>query len=259
VAADGLRFASLGPDGAAVARDLRSGELVSRLADEREPLRCLAMFPDGRTLAAGTSVGTVCLWELGPAVPPPAPVTVLNNRALAQLWDDLFELDAAKAYGALRRLAASPDSALPFLVRQLREPQRRTLEERMAKLIVELDDDTFAVRTRAARELAKLGPLAETQLRDALKIAESPEARQQMRRLLDRLTDLRARPIVVPTVVRWLRVVQALEMIGTAEARGCLERIAKQAVSAPERRAAQAAIDRLDRRSAPAIPAEQPR
>jgi hypothetical protein len=129
----------------------------------------------------------------------------------------------------------------------------------MAKLIVELDDDTFAVRTRAARELAKLGPLAETQLRDALKIAESPEARQQMRRLLDRLTDLRARPIVVPTVVRWLRVVQALEMIGTAEARGCLERIAKQAVSAPERRAAQAAIDRLDRRSAPAIPAEQPR
>jgi hypothetical protein len=108
-------------------------------------------------------------------------------------------------------------------------------------LIKDLDDDRFSVRDKASRELAELGHFAEPSLKKVLDRQPSLETRKRVEELLRKLEE--AGPS--PEELRVLRAVEVLEMIGTPEAKGVLESLAKGAEEAELTRQAQASLRRL--------------
>src|SRR5262249_25848671 len=112
---------------------------------------------------------------------------------------------------------------------------------RIERLIAELDDDVFEVREKASKELVAAGKGAEPLLRKALEKGPAVEAGRRLRALLDALSQ--------PASQRPARAASVLEQIGTPEARRLLERLADNAAEAELRQEAQAALQRLARRS----------
>jgi hypothetical protein len=115
-------------------------------------------------------------------------------------------------------------------------------------LLTDLDSDQFEVRGRARQELEKLGELAEPALRKALADSASAEVRRTAEQLLERLEGARFNPPAEE--LRSLRAVQALEQIGTREAREVLRALAGGAPETRLTREAKASMERLAKQSA---------
>jgi hypothetical protein len=185
----------------------------------------------------------------GFAAPAPAGrARKVSPQRLEALWSDLGEPDAAKDYFALWGLAAVPGQAAPFLRDRLRPaaPPDRDEAKRIARLVAQLDSDSFKERQGASAELTRLGERAEPALRDALAASPSVEARRRIEGLLEG----RARSAPALGQSRPLRAVEALEHMGAPEARQVLEALGKGAPGARLTQAARAALGRLDRRPA---------
>src|SRR5262249_18530928 len=111
---------------------------------------------------------------------------------------------------------------------------------RLARLVTDLDSDSFETRERATRELALLGDLAEPALRQALENRPSPELRRRAQRLLAKLEGPKLRQV---------RAVEVLELVGTPEAQKLLQELAGGAPSARLTQEAKASLGRLDKSS----------
>src|SRR5262249_42879313 len=154
---------------------------------------------------------------------------------------DLTETDAVKSHRAMRFLVAAPEQAMTLLREKLR-PIAGPDPKLLARLIADLDAGRFAVREQATRELEKLGALARPALRQALDGQPSGEVRRRVERLLERLE---SSPLSGEEL-RVVRAIEVLERIGTTDARGLLERMAREGPD-PSLRAlgAGAALERL--------------
>ncbi|HKB39146.1 MAG TPA: hypothetical protein VKD72_22090, partial [Gemmataceae bacterium] len=207
----------------------------------------LAFSPDGRRLVSGGSDNTALVWDVTGLFGPAPPAARLTPRDLENLWDALAGVDAAGAYRAAWKLSASPAQSVPFLKERLRA-QPPPDPRRIARLIADLDSDRFKVRQRATEELERLGPKVASAMRKALQGEPTPETRMRLRRLLELLEKPGAPSLPTEELVG-LRVLEALELAGTAEARRALEAVAH---GTAERWAseAKAALERLARRSA---------
>src|SRR4029453_17133380 len=94
--------------------------------------------------------------------------------------------------------------------------------QRLRQLLDDLDSAQFAVRQNASRELEKQRELAEPALRAALAKQPSAEVRRRLEQLLEKLGG----PLVDPEQLRGVRAIEALEYIGSAEARALLQTLA---------------------------------
>jgi hypothetical protein len=167
---------------------------------------------------------------------------------LPSLWDELESPEPARAYRAVWALEAAGDEAVVFLEGRLRpvagDPAR------LARLIAELDNDRFAVREEASRELERLGVVAEPALRQALRQAGSAEVRMRLTALLARLGPATPRAGSADEL-RLVRAVGVLEHIGTERARALLAALARGAPRARLTEDARDALRRLDRARGP--------
>jgi hypothetical protein len=187
------------------------------------------------------------VWDVcGPARQPQLVSAGLRPSELENLWANLGHSDAGKAYEALSTLAASPGQTVPFLRKQL-QPAAGNDDQRIARLIGELDGETFTVREKARAELEKLGDLAEPALRTVLAKKPSLEVRVRAERLLKRLEG----NTLSEESLQALRAIELLERIGTPEARQVLEHLAKGLEGARLTEEAQASLERLARGSVP--------
>src|SRR5262249_28131114 len=164
----------------------------------------------------------------------------MSPRTLEKLWADLAASDARRAYDALCRLVAAPKHAVPFLSGRL-QPMPKVAPQDVARLIRDLDSKSYAVRARATAELETLHRLAEPALRAMLKKDISLEMHQRLEQLLDKLGDVSR----LPQHLRRLRVVEALEYMGTMDAQKLLARLAGGAPEALLTGEAQGALRRL--------------
>jgi hypothetical protein len=200
---------------------------------------CLAFSPDSRVLATGGDDTLVMGWDLtgrmaggrlrrGPT----------DRKALDALWGRLGDDDPARAYEAVWALVATPRESTRFLRARLPLVSEADLR-RVQRLIVDLDDDEFAVRQRATMTLEGLGFVAEGSLRDCLEGKPSAEVRHRVR---DLLRKLQATPSQEGR--RGLRLVEVLEQIGTVAAKEALEALAKRAAGTQLRHEAKGALGR---------------
>jgi WD40 repeat protein len=235
--ADGRRLAAPHATGVGV-WDVATGGLAQSFEGHRMGISSLAFAPDGRTLATASWDTTILLWTIPDS---PAEFVVPNADTL---WAELAAADAAAAYRAMGRFQADPARAVS-LIRDRLKPASTLEAEQIGRWIADLDDDRFAVRDKAFRELAALGDRAEPALRRLLAGRPSPEARHRVEQLLAKTGG----PIVAPDVLRELRAVEVLERIATPEARRLLAEIAAGAADARLTEEAKASVERLNRRA----------
>ncbi len=205
-----------------------------------------------------------------------------STARLEQLWSDLASSDESKSSRALLALAANPKESVPLLRERLRPV--RVQAKRVAKLLEQLDSDSFEEREAAYQELEYLGKYVKADLEKAANGKPSPEVKKRVERLLKQIEEENPKPAAPPVmrggafsirningqveimingkkldltpriVVKrgplpsWQRAVRAaavLEHIGTPEARKVLESLAAGEEDALPTKAAAEALKRL--------------
>ncbi len=246
-----LNSIAFSPDGRTLAAGSRNGPIYlwevctgharAVLTGHRAMVTSLDFSPDGARLISGSHDTTALIWDLT-GIADEKDAKTLTPERLTALGDSLADADAGKAWRAGWRLAADPAASVPFLQKRLRPAEVDAA--RIAKLLAALDSDDFEGREAASRELAKLGELAGPAVRKALGANPSPEARRR----LEELTRKLGGPVESMEEARALRCVEALEHIGSADARRLLDELGKGAAGARVTREAKAALERLSKR-----------
>jgi hypothetical protein len=243
---DGRRLVTAGFDQTVRLWDLEAGRELHCFFWHTGRVLSVALSPDGRYALSGGDDRTMRLWRLPNPEPPPREVK-LTEKQLDALWTDLASDDGARAYAAARLLRADPARSVPFLREHLKPKEPGPDEEKLQQLVARLDDDDFAKREAAMKELERLGRPAEPALRAALAPPATPSA--ELRGRAERLLKLLGEgPPLTPEQKRDRRAVHVLEQAGTPEAHNLLEALAKDSRSWWTVQEAREALERLDRR-----------
>jgi hypothetical protein len=141
------------------------------------------------------------------------------------LWEALSGEDVPWANQAVWTLTRAPASALPLFKDKLRAVTVDSV--RITRLVAQLDDEKYAVRENAFRELEKLGKFAELDLKQALKSRPSLEVRRRVERLLEKLEGVEFAPY--PDWLRARRALQILERMESPAAGDLLQALAQGA------------------------------
>jgi RNA polymerase sigma factor (sigma-70 family) len=222
--------------------DVGTGQVRRRLAGHQGDVNALAFAGGGRILVSASTDTTALVWDVT------APLQQGQAKALSrvqreEVWKDLGAPEAARSYAAICALVNSPDGIR--LLRERLTPAVAPDGRRIDRLIKALDGEHFEERDRAARELEALGEAAEPALRQAARDHASAEVRRRASGLVDGLTS---------EWVRGRHAVEALELLGTPDARQLLQTLAGGAPDARLTREGRAAVERLQDRPARPVP-----
>ncbi len=239
---DGRLLAVGDPVGYLYLWDLACGKELKCLEGHGRQITCLAFSPDGRLLATGSNDTCILVWDISSITKGQLPALPRSDTSTAALWDELADADAGKAYRAIWKLVAVPNDAVLFLQKSLQPATQDNV--RINRLIADLGSDKYAVRKKATEELKELGEQARPALGELLRGQPDAEVRRRAEQLLEE-----APSIPSPESLRRLRAIEVLEHIGTPEARALLEKLAKGAPRARLTDEANAALERLVRRT----------
>ena len=239
---DGRVLVSRGADRSARVWDAETGKELGQFKGHDGRVETVAVSTDGKTIATGSADTTVLLWDattVTKGVTPPTAAELADGAAEA-VWTDLAGDDAAKAAQGVRRLAAAPKQAAALLAERLK-PTAPVESETLARLVADLESERFAVRQEATAGLVKVGEQAIPALQKVLASQPTIETRLRVEALLDKLTG----GTLTAEQLRVVRSVEALERMGTPEARAVLQTLAGGAAGALPTREAAAALERL--------------
>jgi WD40 repeat protein len=222
--------------------DSTTGQKLAELesGSSTRGVESLAFSRDGRRLASAESDSTAIVWDVAAVTRRAKPQAAVAEEQLDALWQDLIGNDAAKAFRALAKLAATPAQAVP-LVRKKLKAKPEADAERIRQWLADLDSDQFAKREEATKNLEALGDLAEPALRKALENPPSAEVRRRIEKLLA----TRNEQGLSGDSLKAVRAVEVLEYIATPEARELLQKLAAGAPEARLTREAKPALERL--------------
>ena len=222
--------------------DAATGKELAAFGGIKTNVTALTFSPDGKNVVAGLSDGTMLVYEVERVDPKRSMSPKLDAERLKTLWISLIDGDASKAHEAVGALILAPNHSVPFLQGCLKSAVAADAAK-IQKLITELDSDNFAARQTAAQELVKIGDQVQPAVQKALQVNPPLETRRRLEQLLKTLPD-------VPGLetVRTVRAIIVLERIGTPEARGVLETLARGAPGARETEEAKGSLERLERR-----------
>jgi hypothetical protein len=168
----------------------------------------------------------------------------LGPKDLNRLWTDLSDGNAARAFQAVRTLAAIPERTVPLLAERL-QPVPRPDERKVQRWLADLDSDQFRMRERASAELTRLQEAARQALQGAAARELSAEARRRVERLLTKLDETET----ATERLQMLRAVEVLERVGSPAARGVLQTLSEGQPEARKTEEARTALQRLTRRA----------
>lgn len=253
---DGRQLAFAGGQGIVHLRDAAVGTELPALDGHHRPfglryrvglgwVRAVTFSPDGRRLAAGYGNTTVLIWNV-PGIELPDSIELTPKEAEV-LWNDLADKkDGARVHRAIARLlSAAPEQALPVVEKSL-EPLTSPSEQpkRIARLIAQLDSESFHERETATAELAKIMGAAAPALRETLEGSPSAEMQGRIKRLLQNAGS----PELTGERLRALRALEVLERLDHPEARRRIAALAKGAGGSWLTNQARGMQHRLERR-----------
>jgi WD40 repeat protein len=256
LAPDGAGTLAFSPDGRMLAwsgwqqpaihlLELATGKERHRFAGHLGRVASLTFSPDGQTLISGSEDTTAMAWDLS------GKLSRENGPLdLDAAWHELAGTDAARAYQAMRRLAALPTEAAACLRKQLLLVPAAD-EKRLAKLIADLDSNQFAERKEASKALENLGEVAVGACSKALQGHPSAEVRRALEAVLEKEAKSASEP--PPERMRALRGIEVLENIGTPESQQVLKSLAQGAPEARLTQEAKTSLKRLAKRTQPAV------
>jgi RNA polymerase sigma factor (sigma-70 family) len=222
--------------------DKQLGELGDRT--NMAAVESLTFSRDSRRLASSHDDGTVLIWDVARLWPKADTAARISAKRLEELWNELASADAAKAYGAMRTLAALPDQSIPLLRQRLPKTTSANAEK-IARQLADLDSEQFEVRERACRGLQELGMSAEAAMRRALRMQPSLEVRRRLEPILEKLES----SVRTAEELRILRAVEVLEWITSLEARRFLEELARGSPDSWLTQEAKSSVQRLSEHS----------
>ena len=204
--------------------ELATGKERYRFEGHKRRVTSLAFSADGRTLISGSEDTSALVWDIaGNLSQKKGPLDVDTA------WRDLAGVDAGTAYQAMRRLAAAPTEAIPFLRKHL-QAVPVVDEKRLAGLIADLDNEVFAVREKATKDLEHLGEVAVGACQKALQGQPSAEVRRRLESFLRKEAKSASEPR--PERLRAVRAIEVLEHLGTLPAQELLKSLASGAPAA---------------------------
>ena len=217
-----LIFGSGGTSGCVEVWEMATRGMVRKFTTGYGGISRLCVFPDGTRLASAGAEEAVTVWDLTYGTGKSAP----KADELLTAWGGLDSLDAAIGYPAIKLLATAGDRGTETISRGTKD---LLVTQRKIKAWVEdLGSKTFTIREVASKELLSLGIRALPAVKAATR-SEEPEVRD---RALELLRKLQAKGLTTPEsglagdALRLVRAVQALEEIGTAQAKSVLGEIA---------------------------------
>ncbi|AMV23742.1 ECF RNA polymerase sigma factor SigM [Gemmata sp. SH-PL17] len=230
--ADGRKLLTV--DGAGTIRvwEFATGQVIRTFSGHKGPT--VAHFaPDARAIVGASYEAPVFVWDvygLG------APTSFNADR----VWTDLADASPATAFRAVRELCASPKEAIALLKQKL-EPESID-PKAIVGWVKDLSSEQFADRERATAELEKRGESIAQLLREALGATTDAEARQRLTTILGRIE----RPS--SAALRLRRAMDALEHLGTPEAKTHLEALSRGTPGGSRTIQANEALSRISER-----------
>jgi WD domain, G-beta repeat len=198
----------------------------------------LDFSPDGRLLVTGGLDHTALVWDVTGVSPDghwrPRDVP---EAELERLWGELAGNDGIKAYRAVWSFAAARQGP-SFLARYL--PPVLAHDDKIAKLIADLDDERFRVREQATSELVGLGEAVIGAANKILASKPSLEVRQRLETVLAQV----ALEASSSKRLQALRAIEALENANSVDARKVLETLAGGVLEAQLTKSARESLSR---------------
>jgi WD40 repeat protein len=164
-----------------------------------------SISPDGRLLLSASEDAPCFIWDIFGSEK--QPLAAMNP---GQLWRDLADKDAKKAFLAIRELVARPAASVD-LIRQSLKPIGVIDDAKIEKLLKDLGSLEFAIREAATVELMKYTHHIEAWLNKARAAAPL-----EVRTRIDTILDKAGQP--TPERLRESRAVGILEIIATPAA-----------------------------------------
>jgi WD40 repeat protein len=164
--------------------DIATGTVLREFEGHREMINGVAFSSDGSGLVSASEDSTALIWDVIGKRETKGLTGRLSAEEMANLWRQLADDDLRTAYQAIWRLASYPGNSLPWLRSRMR-PVRGANPALVRSLVRQLDDESFAQRVKASRELLALGDAVEPLLSDTVNQAGlSPETRSRIKKVL---------------------------------------------------------------------------
>ena len=172
-------------------------------------------------LASNGNGGTILLWNLQTDVKRKIQEVKWTDDDRRQLWHDLMDADAVRAYAAMMRLKQSPTQTVALFRDRLRQHEKK---EQIERWVADLNSEIFATRKKASDALVEVGERARPLLLAALAAPKSLEHKRHIEVLLDKLSQ----PLTTPRALRHSRAIEVLEACRTPEAAALLRQLADE-------------------------------
>lgn len=230
--ADGRKLLTVDESGTIRVWEFATGQLIRTFTGHNGQTTA-AFSPDARAVVGASGDAPILVWDVYGLK---APLAFDAER----VWKDLADTSAETAFRAVRELCAAPKEAVALLKEKVKP---ESIDPKAIDgWVKDLSAGEFAVRERATAELEKQGEAIAPLLREALKASTDAEARQRLVTILGRAERLSSADL------RVRRTLDALEHIGTPEAKAHLEALSKGAPGTLRTVQAKEALSRMSGR-----------